>query len=167
MQAWTQFNATIGTAAAALLGLLFVVVSINVSVALGPEAAVSRRLAEQAFQNYLAVMLVAFVALFPGITATTFGAVTLAGTASWSAWVVIRFCQTLILHIQQRSWRSSLRRHASSVFGFGIMLVSAGRMALNWGDAYNWLAAAALVLLFSATAVSWELLQRIAHRPSG
>ena len=37
MQPWTQFYATIGTAAATLLGLLFVVVSINVSAALGPE----------------------------------------------------------------------------------------------------------------------------------
>jgi len=167
MQPWTQFYATTGTAAAALLGLLFVVVSINVSVALGPEAAVSRRLTEQAFQNYLAVMLVAFVALFPGIRAATFGLVTLIVTASWSAWVVIRFCQTLALHIQQRSWLRSLRRHVSSLIGFGILLVSAFRMALNWGDAYNWFAASILVLLFSATTVSWELLQRIANRPSG
>jgi hypothetical protein len=70
MHAWTQFYAAIGTASAALLGLLFVVVSINVSVALGPEEAVSRRMTEQAFQNYLAVMRVAFLAPFPGISAT-------------------------------------------------------------------------------------------------
>lgn len=167
MQSWTQFYATIGTAAAALLGLLFVVVSINVKVALGPEHAVARRLTEQAFQNYLAVMLVAFLALFPGISTTTFGMVTLAATAGWSAWVVIRFCQTFALHVKQRSWLTSLRRHISSLLGFGILVVAALRMALSWGDSHNLFAASTLVLLFSATAVSWELLRRIADRPSG
>jgi hypothetical protein len=166
MQPWTQFYATIGTAAAALLGLLFVVVSINVSAALGPEEAVSRRLTEQAFQNYLAVMLVAFLAQFPGISTTTFGMVTLIITAGGSAWVVVRSYQTVALHIRRRSWGYSLRRHVSSLIGFGILLASAFRMALNWGEAYNWLAASTLVLLISATAVSWELLKQMANRPS-
>jgi hypothetical protein len=167
MQTWTQFYATIGTAAAALLGLLFVVVSINVSVALGSEQVVARRLTEQAFQNYLAVMLVAFLALFPGISTTTFGMVTLIATASWSAWVVIRVCQTFALHVKQRSWRTPLRRHITSLLGFGILVVAAARMALNWGDSHNLFAASTLVLLFSATAVSWELLRRIANRSPG
>jgi len=56
MQAWSQFYAAMAGASAALLGLLFVVVSINAPAALGPEEAVSRRLAEQAFQNYLTVL---------------------------------------------------------------------------------------------------------------
>lgn len=163
MQPWTQFYATIAAAAAALLGLLFVVVSINVSAALGPDGVVSRRLTEQAFQNYLAVMLVAFLALFPGISTTTFGMVTLVATVSWSAWVVVRFYQTLTLHIRRRSWIPSLRRHVSSLLGFGILLASALRMALGWGDAFNSLAASTLVLLFSATAVSWELLRQMAN----
>ena len=66
MQLWTQSYAAIGTASAALLGLLFVAVSIKLSAALGHDEAVSRRLTEQAFQNYVAVMMVAFLALFPG-----------------------------------------------------------------------------------------------------
>jgi len=49
---------------------------------------------------------------------------------------------------------------------FGILLASAFRMALNWGEAYNWLAASTLVLLISATAVSWLLLKQMASRPS-
>ena len=166
MQPWTQFYATVATAAAALLGLLFVVVSINVSIALGPEEAVSRRLTEQAFQNYLAVMLVAFIALFPGISTRTFGMVTLIAMAGGSVWVVVRLYQTLALQMRRRSSAYSLRRHVSSLIGFGILLVSALRMALNWGEAYNWLAASTLVLLFSATAVSWELLRQMANRPS-
>ena len=167
MQLWTQFYAAIGTASAALLGLLFVAASINVSAALGTEAAVSRRLTEQAFQNYLAVMMVAFLALFPGIEATTFGLAVLITTASWAIWVIIRVCQTLAHSLQRRSWIYSLRRHVLSLIGFGMLLVSAFRMALNRGTSYNWVAAATMVLLFSATRASWELLRRIANRSSG
>jgi hypothetical protein len=167
MQLWTQFYAVIAAASATLLGLLFVAVSINVASALGPEVAVSRRLTEQAFQNYLAVMMVAFLALFPGIAPATFGMVILFSTAGWSAWVVIRFCQTLAQRLDRRSWIYSVRRHISSLIGFGILLVSAFRMALNWGTSYNLLAASTLVLLFSATTVSWELLRRIANRSPG
>lgn len=133
MEPWTQFYATVATAAAALLGLLFVVVSINVSAALGPVDIASRRMTEQAFQNYLAVMMVALLALFPGIAATTFGMVTLITTASWSVWVRIRLYQALALRAERRLWIQALRRHISSVIGFGILLVSAFRMALNWG----------------------------------
>lgn len=163
MQPWTQFYATIGTAAAALLGLLFVVVSINVSVALGPTA---RPLTEQAFQNYLTVMLMAFLALFPGITTTTFGIVALVTSAASSVWVAIRFYQTLALHMRRGSWVYPLRRHLSSLIGFGILIVSALRMALNWGTSYNWFAASTLILLFSATEASWGLLKRIGAHSS-
>lgn len=124
MQPWAQFYATIGTAAAALLGLLFVVVSINVSVALDPKDVVARPLTEQAFQNYVTVMLVAFLALFPGITTTTLGMVTLITSAASSVWVIVRFYQTLALHIRHKSWIYSLRRHLSALIGFGILLVS-------------------------------------------
>jgi hypothetical protein len=167
MAPWTQFYAVIGAASAGLLGLLFVAVSINVSAAFGPDEAVSRRLTEQAFQNYLAVMMVAFLALFSGIETRTFGIVTLIATAVWSTWVVIRFCQTLTQRLELRSWMHSVRRHLSSLIGFAILIVSAFRMALNWGTSYNWLAASTLVLLFSATTVSWEMLKRIANRRPG
>ena len=112
-------------------------------------------------------MMVAFLALFPGIDAMTFGMVTLITTAGWLIWVFIRFCQTLAQRLEQRSWICSVRRHVSSLIGFGILLVSAFRMALNWGTSYDWLAASTLVLLSSATTVSWELLRRIANRSSG
>jgi hypothetical protein len=167
MQPWSQFYATIGPASAALLGLLFVAVSINASAALGPDEAASRRLTEQAFQNYLAVMMVALLALFPAIGARTFGAVTLVCTAGWSVWVVVRFGQTVAQRLEWGFWLHALRRHGASLVGFTILMVVALRMALNWGADYSWLAASTLVLLFSATTVSWELLGRIANRKPG
>jgi len=167
MQAWSQFYATVGAASAALLGLLFVAVSINVSAALGPDETASRRLTEQAFQNYLAVMMVSLLALFSDIKATTFGAVTLVATAGWSVWVFVRFGQAIAQRLERGSWILAFRRHLASLVGFAILLVAALRMALKWGEDYSWLAASMLVLLFSATTVSWELLTRIANRKTG
>jgi hypothetical protein len=164
MQAWSQFYAAIAAASAALLGLLYVAVSINASAALGPDQPVSYRLTEQAFQNYLAVLMVALLALFADISAEVFGGVTLAATAGWSVWVVVRFVQAVLAHGERRPWLVGVRRHLSSLIGFGMLLVAALRMALNWGDDYNLLAASTLVLMFSATTVSWELLTRIARR---
>ena len=167
MTDWSQFYATIAAASAALLGLLFVAVSVNASAALGPDEVVSRRLAEQAFQNYLAVMMVALLALFPHIDPRTYGGVTLAATASWSVWVLIRTAQAVA---QRQPWRAraaTLRRHLSSLFGFTVLVVVALRLLMNWGQDFNWLAAGMLVLLFSATTVSWELLSRIAGRKAG
>jgi hypothetical protein len=164
MQAWAGFYTAIAGASAALLGLLFVVVSINAPAALGPEEAVSRRLTEQAFQNYLTVLMVALLALFADISAVVYGWVTLAATAGWSVWVVVRFVQTIAARGERRFWLASIRRHLSSLIGFGMLLFATLRMALNWADDYNWLAASTLVLMFSATTVSWELLTRIARR---
>src|SRR5580698_8282029 len=72
MQAWSTFYATIGAASATLLGLLFVAVSVNAKAALGSGDRLTTAMTEQAFQNYLAVLLVALLALFPGVSATTF-----------------------------------------------------------------------------------------------
>ena len=139
-------------------------VSINAPAALGPEAAVSRRLTEQAFQNYLAVMMVSLLALFAEIRTPVFGGVTLLATASWSIWVFIRFGQAVFHRAERGAWLLAVRRHFSSLIGFTMLLVAATRMTLGIGDNYSWLAAAMLVLLFSSASVSWELLARIARR---
>jgi len=163
MQAWAGFYTATAAASAALLGLLFVVVSINAPAALGPEQAVSRRLTEQAFQNYLAVLMVSLLALFAEIRTPVFGGVALASTAMWSIWVFIRFGQTVIHRSERRAWILAMRRHFSSLIGFTMLLVAATRMTLGIGDNFSWLAASMLVLMFSATSVSWELLARIAR----
>jgi len=160
---WSQFYATIGTACAALLGLLFVAVSVNAAAALGKDP-VTRRLAEQAFHNYLAVLTVSLVALFPGIPTSTFGLVVLLVSASWSVWVVIRFYQTIMQSTGSSTF--AVRRHLASLVGFAMLLVSALLMAVKRDDEFTWVAASTLVLLFSATTVSWELLRRLADRNS-
>jgi lysylphosphatidylglycerol synthetase-like protein (DUF2156 family) len=163
MQAWFGFYAVIGGASATLLGLLFVAVSINAAVTLGAGHGGSKRLAEQAFQNYLAVMMVSLLAFFPGMKTSTFGLAAICLTAVWAIWVLVRLYCEFARPTDDEYRVFALRRHLSSLIGFGILVATALRMAMNIADDRNLLAGATIILLFSATQTSWELLNRIAQ----
>ncbi len=162
MHDWFDFYAVIGAAAATLTGLLFVALSMNAAAALarGPEG--SRRLAEQAFENYLAVLMVSLLALFPDMTLTSFGRITLMVTATWTAWVVVRLYQAAAEPSVHETRAVALRRHLTTLIGFGLLVYSAARLAIDGTDTRDTLAAANIVLLFSATEKAWGLLGRIA-----
>ena len=57
---------------------------------------------------------------------------------------------------------TALRRHLSTMIGFGLLVYAAARMAWNAADMRDTLAGACIVLLFSATEKAWGLLNRIA-----
>jgi hypothetical protein len=164
MQAWSTYFSTIGTAAATLLGLLFVAVSVNAAAALGAHDRLTRDIAEQAFQNYLAVMLVALLALFPNLQTWIFGPICLLAAGARAAWLALRLGRTFQHSEGRRNLIAALRRHLSTVIGYGLLILATVRMTLNWGDNFNTLAASTMVLMFSATTASWELLRRIAVR---
>ena len=90
MQDWSQLYSVTGASAATLLGLLFVAVSINAPTALGKMHQNSRRLAEQAFQNYVVVMLVSMLALFPSIDESDLGLATLGLTVLRGVLALVR-----------------------------------------------------------------------------
>ena len=161
MNSWFEFYAVMGGAAATLTGLLFVAVSLNAAVALSRGPTGSRRLAEQAFQNYLAVLMVSLLALFPDTSLMTFGRITLAVTAGWTVWVVVRLYQAAERSVHETRLVATWR-HLSTLIGFGLLVYSAGRMAVSGEDMRNTIAAANVVLLFSATEKAWGLLNRIA-----
>ncbi len=163
MQAWTSYYATIGAAAATLMGLLFVAVSVNAAAALGSGDRLTQGMTEQAFQNYLTVMIVALLALFPNWEAQTFGVICLLAVAARAAWVGVRVFQAFKHPAPRQSLVFALRRYLASAIGFVLLLVAAVRMAIGRGEEFNMLAASTLVLIFSATTVSWELLRRIAN----
>jgi hypothetical protein len=162
MQAWFDFYAVIGAAAATLTGLLFVALSMNAAAALSKGPTGSRRLAEQAFENYLAVLMVSLLALFPDMSLLSFGRATLLVTASWTVWVVVRLYQAAAAPSAHETRWAALRRHLSTMIGFAMLIYSAARMALDGTNTRDSLAVATIVLLFSATERAWGLLNRIA-----
>jgi hypothetical protein len=80
----------------------------------------------------------------------------------WSVWGLIRLYLALTRPYEPGARLQSLRRQFSSFMGFGILIVAALRMAFNLGGSSNLFAIATIILLSSATMVSWELLLKIA-----
>jgi hypothetical protein len=163
MQDWFGFYTVVGGAAAALMGLLFVAVSINAAAILQDAHGHPRRLAQQAFQNYIAVLLVSLLALFPSLSRPEFSVVTLLGTAAMAVWVLVRFFLILTKPHDTTSRMQLLSRQFLTLLGFGMLIFATVRMALNKGDERNLLAASMIVLLLAATRSSWMLLLGIAR----
>jgi len=163
MQEWIPLYSVTGASAATLLGLLFVAVSVTAPTVLGKLHHDSRRMAEQAFQNYLVVVLVSLLAIFPSLKSSELGIATLALTALRGVWAVVRFYWAATRPNEGGSRLQSLRRQALSLIGFGLLIYAALRMAFNLGENRTAFASATVVLLISATTASWQLLLRIAE----
>jgi hypothetical protein len=163
MQAWQNFYEMLGGAAATLLGLLFVSVSMNAEIILGSTHLQSRRLAEQAFQNYLAVLVVGLLVCLPGNGHQSLGYTLLSISAVWSAWALFRLVDTLRNRIIGDTRRNVLRRYLATLFGFGMIAYAAIDLAIGKGDQLTYIAVGAMLLLISATIASWELLTKVAE----
>ena len=160
MQAWGGLYSMTAGAAATMLGLLFVAVSILGSASGGMHRN-SRILAEQSFSNYLVVILLSALALFPTLSSRELGVTALALTAVRMMWAAIRmYAAALEPFIEDSRWKS-LRRQLPSVVGFVLIILAAARLATNHGDPSTEFAAGIVMLLFAATSMAWELLLRI------
>ena len=163
MNAWHEFYDMIGGASATLLGLLFVSVSLNAEVILGSKNKHSKRLAEQAFQNYIGVLVVSLMVLIPNISDKDFGFSLLCVSLAWGLWVLVRAFQSVIAHSGGYSRLMSLRRFLAPFAGFGILVYAGFEMSSGHGGFQGRIAAGVMVLLISATVVAWQLLIKIAE----
>jgi hypothetical protein len=165
MQAWSALYSVTAEAAATMLGLLFVAVSIHGGASGGMHRN-SRIIAEQSFSNYLVVILISALALFPSLTSAQLGITALGLTAVRMVWAAIRMYAVAMEPFVEGSRWMSLRRQLPSLIGFALIILAAGRLALNDGDPRIEFAAGVVMLLFAATSMTWELLLRISARTS-
>jgi hypothetical protein len=70
---WHDFYVTMGTASASLIGLLFVALSLNLDVITGESRDDLRAFAEQAFNSFSSVLLIAVFFLIPEHSPATLG----------------------------------------------------------------------------------------------
>ncbi len=162
MQAWEQFYEMLGGVSATLLGLLFVSVSINAETILGPAHTHTRHLAEQAFQNYLMVLIISLLIVIPTMRPASLGQSLLWMAGLWGVWAVARAARSLN-SVGREGWFKHVRRYAVTLTGFGL-LIYAGLQLLNGATTTpDNVAIGAMVLLLSATIVSWELLIKLAQ----
>lgn len=153
LASWHDFYLAVGSASAALLGLLFVGVSISIAARSGPERGLTTARANLAFSNLLYLVGLSLVVLLPGVEPSTVA-------ISFS---VIAALGLLRIARQGARLRASagFRRVAWTIAADLILVVIAYQLA-STGDG-RWLLATpivVLVLLLGAADVAWDLLVR-------
>ena len=70
--------------------------------------------------------MVSLLALFPDMSLTTFGRITLLVTGAWTVWVVVRLYQAATEPSVHETRAVAIRRHVSTLIGFGLLIYSLG-----------------------------------------
>ena len=159
---WQIFYATIAGAAATLVGLLFVAVSLNVGIFTSTENIGLRVLSRQTLSNFLYIIVFALIFLIPrqgpiglGVPLMCNGIVGLVNTVST--------LRTLFSNIPHGIFRRTAFVHASmALTAFSILIVVSFLMIVRASSAsLYWLVAPMILLLISASHDTWSLLIRV------
>lgn len=161
MQAWHDFYLTAGGASAALLGLLFVGVSIHLDeVVRHPDV---RLAARGAFQALIAVLISALIALIPQVTPGSFGVALLAlGVAGLLA--DLRSAGRMIGARPLLGMGRALQRLGFRMAGMAVLVVAGGLFLAASSDAAAvWLMSGVFVLFGSSARAAWYLVIEVAE----
>lgn len=162
-EAWETFAAANAGAAAALAGLLFVGVSINVNVIVQSPRVTGR--AFEAFMMLVTVLVVSVLVLVPGIPTTALGiALVVFGAAVWV--IVTREALGAFPRFGGSDDGTAPRGSATARTALGqlavVPIVIAGVTLLaGSGGGLYWLAPAVILAYVSALANAWVLLIEI------
>ena len=155
---WDTFYVIIGSSAAALTGLMFVVISLTADVRFGPGAT-ARGLdayASPTVVHFCLVLLIAAVLTSPQHTATTLGislGVIGAGGFGYAATVLVRVRQVEAYNPVGEDW---VWHVVLPFIAYLTLLVSAGLLWRGRAGGLYFVAAAALVLLYVGIHNAWD-----------
>jgi len=159
---WHDFYLMIGTAAATLIGLLFVSLSLNADLITRQDNADLRVLATQTFSNFIFVLLFAVVFLIPRQGPIGLGLPLLGMDVFGLYMIVRRFLRTR--RNQSRHWgrRGGLmRRFAIPLLCFAALLIIAVSVLLGNTSGLYWLVPVMILLIVDASVNAWDLLLRL------
>jgi hypothetical protein len=162
---WHDFYLAVASAGAALLGLLFVGVSIGLGSVPAADRAQLLVRARQAFANLSLILILSLFLLIPDQDAHTLGFELTISAGVGLVGIAGRFSRT--------GWRKNVRQGAQmvgrfvwSIAGNGILLAIALDLLLNaTQDArlLYWLLWVVFIYLVSAARVSWQLLVQVSR----
>jgi hypothetical protein len=159
VESWHDFYVAVGSASAALLGLLFVGVSINLSASSVVERADLRTRADLAFSNLLYLLCISLTVLIPGADALSL-AVSFAAIATVG---LVRISRRIVGVIRaargSRKSLATIRRISWTLVADLVLLYVAGAIASR-GDVIPLYDATFVifVLLVGSADVAWGLL---------
>jgi hypothetical protein len=163
---WHDFYVMGGAAAATLLGLLFVALSLNADLILSGKKPQLKYIAEQAFRNYLSILLIAFLMIAPFNSNQVFGQTLMSGVTAATIFTLYRLFAVLRhnrlhsseIQIQQRILPAMIAYGATWLCGAQI----SGLIQIDIAPV-PFIAVAMLILLISATETAWDMLVRVAE----
>ncbi len=162
IEPWHEFYAAVSAAAATLVGLLFVSLSLNLKLVTGEQHAEIRALAIQTFVNFTYVLIISLIFLIPnlspsgvGITFSIFGVL---GTVS----VVRAIIATT--RERKRHWRTTTQywrfvagRFVLPLAAYIVLTLIAILFWTGSTDRVDWMVFVIFSLLGSAISVAWDL----------
>jgi hypothetical protein len=164
---WHDFYALVGGAAAGLLGLLFVSVSMHIDLITKSARNEVRILSEQTFLSFIYVLLVSMLFMIPYQNATGLGLPLLAmGVLAClrTVWTALQFWQAGQAPERVLGSGYLLRRFVYPAVSYlGLTFVSLAALR-GRSAALLWVLVVVLVLLLSATINAWELMLLLAER---
>ena len=162
LEHWHEFYGLVGTAAAALLALLFVAVSIGAGTLPQDRAGPTRTYTSPVAFHYTAVMFVSALALAPTQTPTSLS-VLLSGSAmvgiAYAGFIIRRLLTDRIADLPDR-----LAYGFAPLGSYGAMLAAAVLFHVGSGRAADLLASGVMVLLIINVRNAWDLLLVMARR---
>jgi hypothetical protein len=159
LESWHDFYLAVGSASAALLGLLFVGVSINLASVTAAERPDLRTRADLAFSNLLYLLSVSLIVLIPGTDAPS-----LALSFTFVAGVgLFRIARRLagLIRSSNGAWKSfaTIRRLSWTVTADLVLLYVAASLVSRRDAVPLYFATfVVFVLLIGAADVAWEIL---------
>ena len=158
---WQLFYATLATACAALVGLLFVAVSLNRDVLNREDGGERMWIARQTFYQFLMLFLLALLLLAPHRSPTSVGLTLLGFGGFWSMGVARAFRTSVRIRRQPLSLQGFVRGFGLSFASLLSVFAVAVAMLLGQVSALIWLVAVLVNLLLFTGRNAWFLLVHI------
>ncbi|MBU1626629.1 hypothetical protein KKB18_04595 [bacterium] len=161
VEGWHDFYHVIGDVAAALMGLLFVSLSLNADVIIKKANTDLRVLATQTFTSFINVLMIAVIFLIPNQDPQGLG-IPLLGIDCFGLYSTIsRYL--LVKHDLPRVWRTGgvARRFIMPTICFIVLLIIAISVSIGKTSGFYWLVPILILFLLDAIFNSWDLLLRL------
>jgi len=165
LEPWHDFYALAGTAAATLMGLLFVALSLRPEVMTDGGPVGLRAWAGQTMSNLIALLIISLFCLMPDLDYPTL-AISLAIVAVLGLGRGLhRLVRTIEAH-EPGGWANLLWRLVLPISAYAVVIAVAAAIAF---ESYEWvdsLVIAVFLLVSSAAGATWALLQEMGKRTS-
>ncbi len=157
IEGWHDFYLMIGTAAATLIGLLFVALSLNIELLRKDETGNMRIIAAQTFNIFVYVLLFAVLFLIPRNGPFGLG-LPLIGIGAAGLWSTV--VQFFAARKSRANWgrRGVTWRFLLPLISLSVVIIIAISVLYGITDGLYWLVPVMLTLLATASRNAWDLL---------